>query len=134
MRRADWRVRDATAKDFEGIGGDSLALSSRAWVLETPEKLVGIGGVFLKKGAWTAFVRVVDYNVVPKSVLVRAMKIGFNKILSMKLPTLCAIKEKELCTADNLLSHFGFRHISTVGGEEVFVYDGNGSSVSCNIS
>lgn len=122
MRRADWRVRDATIKDFEEVGGDSLTLSSRAWVLETPEKLVGIGGVFLKKGAWTAFVRVVDDKDVPKSVLVRAIKIGFSKILSMKLPTLCAIKEKELETADNLLSHFGFRHISTVGGEEVYIW------------
>ena len=122
MKSLDWRVREAVTKDFQGIKGNPMSLPMRAWVLEVGGKLVGLGGVFLKKRAWTAFVRVVDGQDVPKSILVKAMKIGFDRILSMKLPTLCAIKEKELCTADNLLNHFGFVQAAVIGEEEIYIW------------
>jgi hypothetical protein len=123
MRRTNWKVREAVSKDFKSLPVITTSISMRAWVLEVEDKLVGVGGVFLRKGAWTAFVRVIDNTLASKRILTQAMKIGFDKILAMNLPTLCAIKEKELETADRLLDYFNFSHVCTIGNEEVYVWD-----------
>lgn len=119
MRKCDWLVRAATTEEFKQYG-ENLGFSVRAWVLEMENKIIGIGGVVLKNGAWTTFLKVCDDSFKNKRVLYLAMKNGFDRILMMKLPVLYAIKDKELATAEGLLKKFNFRSVGINNDEEIY--------------
>lgn len=109
MQKYNWHIREATKQDYEQVHDESLEHSVRAWVLDVNGMLCGIGGVVLVRGVYTMFVKLIDGIEIPKSIIVKALKQGWQLISQMQFVVLYAIKDAGLPTAHNLLEKFGFK-------------------------
>lgn len=109
MQKHKWHIREATANDFKEVFDAPLENSARAWVLDMAGKICGIGGVILVGGAYTVFLKTKVGLDIPKSIIVKAMKEGWEKISQMNFVALYAIKDPSLESAERLLQKFGFK-------------------------
>ncbi len=109
MQKYNWHIREATKQDYEQVHNEPLEYSIRAWVLDVNDELCGIGGVVLVRGVYTMFLKLVDGVQIPKSIIVKALKQGWQLISQMQFVLLYAIKEEGSLTAENLFKKFGFK-------------------------
>jgi formyltetrahydrofolate synthetase len=108
-------------KHYEYFEEGELVYSVRGWVAEQGSKVYGLGGIILAPSAYTVFLKIIDNNL-PKLTIYKLIKKGFNNIKQMNLPIFCAIKDKELDSAERLLAVMGFvkDHESKIG--DVYIW------------
>lgn len=112
-----WLLRYANKQDIEYFFPEGLKFSVEAQVLDYNNKPVAIGGVFLKKRMFTAFLRVNEIE--DKKGFYKQFKKAFLKTDFTKVIT--AIRDDLQPNSRKLLSNLGFKISHINNNQEVWV-------------
>lgn len=112
-----WNLRLATQEDAKIFFDEGLPFSIKAQVLEYEGTPAAIGGIYLKKGAFTAFLRIIK-NDLPKYAFYKQLKKAFLKTSFGSIVT--AIRDENEPNSERLLIKLGFEYSHNINNQEVW--------------
>jgi hypothetical protein len=112
------KVRNAVSADIDKAYPDGLKFSVKAWVLEQDNKMLAIGGLILKKGEYTAFVRLFDK--VPPKIFWRISKEKIKELLE-SVSVFEAIRDKNIESSERYLKKLGFHFSETNNNQDIYI-------------
>lgn len=114
-------VRSATREDFNFFFPDKVQEDSmKAWILEKEKIRYALGGVWLKKNKYTAFVIITPGLSLPKKIFWKESKNKIIELLKMNLPGIGAIKDNNIPSSERYLKRLGFVLYDIHDNQEIY--------------